>query len=82
MRADVCDLGVLDNSTMSMLMRNILLSFAHVKRDRIDEHTQEGKLLLSNVMILKKLAPRGLTMLGSIMILACKMSTAMRKRNI
>ena len=44
-RVDVCKLGVLDNSSMSTLMRNILLSFAQFERDIIVERTQEGKAI-------------------------------------
>ena len=44
-RVDVCNLGVLDNSSMSTLMRNILLSFAQFERDMIVERTQEGKAI-------------------------------------
>lgn len=44
-RVDVCNLGILDNSSMSTLMRNILLSFAQFERDMIVEHTQEGKAI-------------------------------------
>lgn len=39
----VLNLGILDNSSMSVLMRNILLSFAQFERDMIVERTQEGK---------------------------------------
>jgi DNA invertase Pin-like site-specific DNA recombinase len=44
-RVDVCSLGMLDNSSMSMLMRNILLSFAQFERDMIVERTSEGKAI-------------------------------------
>ena len=44
-RVDACNLGVLDNSSMSTLMRNILLSFAQFERDMIVERTQEGKAI-------------------------------------
>ena len=44
-RVDVCNLGILDNSSMSTLMRNILLSFAQFERDMIIERTQEGKAI-------------------------------------
>lgn len=36
-RVDVCILGILDNSSMSTQMRNILLSFAQFERDMIVE---------------------------------------------
>ena len=45
-RVDVCNLGILDNSSMSTLMRNILLSFAQFERDMIVERTQEGKAIV------------------------------------
>lgn len=44
-KVDVCNLGILDNSSMSTLMRNILLSFAQFERDMIVERTQEGKVI-------------------------------------
>ncbi len=40
---NVLNLGVLDNSSMSVFMRNILLAFAQLERDMIVERTQEGK---------------------------------------
>lgn len=42
---NVLDLGILDNSSMSTLMRNILLCFAQFERDMIVERTQEGKAI-------------------------------------
>ena len=39
-RVDVCNLGILDNGSMSTLMRNILLSFAQFEVDMIVERTQ------------------------------------------
>jgi len=44
-RVNVLNLGVLDNSSVSMLMRNILLSFAQFERDLIVERTSEGKAI-------------------------------------
>lgn len=44
-RVDVCNLGVLDNSSMSTLLRNILLSFAKFERDMIIDRTSEGKAI-------------------------------------
>ncbi len=41
----VLDLGILDNSSMSVLMRNLILSFAQFERDMIIERTQEGREL-------------------------------------
>lgn len=42
-RVEVLNIGVLDNSSVSMLFRNMLLSFAQFERDMIVERTQEGK---------------------------------------
>ena len=42
---NVLNLGILDNSSMSTLMRNILLSFAQFERDMIVERTSEGKAI-------------------------------------
>ena len=39
----VLNLGLLNNSSMSSLMRNILLAFAQWERDMIVERTSEGK---------------------------------------
>jgi len=44
-RVNVLNLGILDNSSVSTLMRNILLSFAQFERDMIVERTQEGKTI-------------------------------------
>jgi len=41
----ILNLGVLDNSSMSTFLRNILLSFAQFERDMIVERTQEGKTI-------------------------------------
>ena len=42
---DVLNLGKLSNSSVSTLMRNVLLSFAQFERDMIVERTQEGKAI-------------------------------------
>ena len=44
-KVNVLNLGILDNSSVSILMRNILLSFAQFERDMIVERTQEGKAI-------------------------------------
>lgn len=44
-RVNVCNLGVLDNSSMSVLLRNILLAFAEFERNLIVERTSEGKAI-------------------------------------
>ena len=45
MTVNVLNLGVLDNSSMSVLMRNILLSFSQFERNMIIQRTQEGKAI-------------------------------------
>jgi DNA invertase Pin-like site-specific DNA recombinase len=42
---NILNLGVLDNSSTSTLIRNVLLSFAQFERDMIVERTQEGKAI-------------------------------------
>ena len=42
---NVLNLRVLDNSSISVLMRNILLSFAQFERDMIVQRTQEGRAI-------------------------------------
>lgn len=42
---NVLNLGILSNSSVSTLMRNVLLSFAQFEREMIKERTQEGKAI-------------------------------------
>ena len=42
---NVLNVGVLSNDSVSVLLRNILLSFAQFERDMIVERTQEGKAI-------------------------------------
>ena len=42
---EVLNLGVLDNSSVSTLFRNMLLAFAQFERDMIVERTTEGKAI-------------------------------------
>ena len=42
---NVLDVGVLSNDSVSVLLRNILLSFAQFERDMIVERTQEGRAI-------------------------------------
>jgi DNA invertase Pin-like site-specific DNA recombinase len=44
-RVHILNLGVMDNTPASKLIRNIFLSFAEFERDMIVERTQEGKEL-------------------------------------
>ena len=41
----VLNVGILDNSSVSTLFRNMLLSFAQFERDMIVERTQEGRTI-------------------------------------
>lgn len=42
-KVEVLNLGILENSSVSTLFRNMLLAFAQFERDMIVERTQEGK---------------------------------------
>ena len=42
---NILNLGVLNNSSVNTLLRNVLLSFAQFERDMIVERTQEGKAI-------------------------------------
>lgn len=42
---NILNLGVLNNSSMNTLLRNVLLSFAQFERDMIVERTSEGKAI-------------------------------------
>lgn len=44
-KVEVLGVGVLDNSSVSTLFRNLLLSFAQFEREMIVERTQEGKAI-------------------------------------
>lgn len=59
-RVDVCNLGILDNSSMSTLMRNILLSFAQFERDMIVERTQKVRRLQGRIQILREVDRRSI----------------------
>ena len=42
---NVLNLGILDNSSTSILMRNVLLAFSQFEREMIVERTQEGRAI-------------------------------------
>lgn len=42
-RVNILNIGVMDNTPSSKLIRNIFFSFAEFERDMIIERTQEGK---------------------------------------
>jgi DNA invertase Pin-like site-specific DNA recombinase len=47
-RVHILNIGVLDNSPSSKLIRNIFFAFAEFERDMIVERTQEGKVIAKN----------------------------------
>lgn len=57
-RVNVLNLGILDNSSVSTLMRNILLNFAQFERDMIVECTQEGKAIARQREDLQNMIPQ------------------------
>lgn len=44
-RVNILNMGILDNTPSSRLMRNIFFAFAEYERDMIVERTQEGKAI-------------------------------------
>lgn len=44
-RVNILNIGIMDNTPASKLIRNIFLSFAEFERDMIVERTQEGKAI-------------------------------------
>ncbi len=44
-RVNILNIGVMDNTPASKLIRNIFFSFAEFERDMITERTQEGKAI-------------------------------------
>jgi DNA invertase Pin-like site-specific DNA recombinase len=47
-RVHILNIGVLDNSPSSKLIRSIFFAFAEFERDMIIERTQEGKIIAKN----------------------------------
>ena len=44
-KVNILNIGIMDNTPASKLIRNIFLSFAEFERDMIVERTQEGKAI-------------------------------------
>ncbi len=44
-KVNILNIGVMDNTPASKLIKNIFLSFAEFERDMIVERTQEGKAI-------------------------------------
>lgn len=57
-RVNILNIGILDNSPNSKLIRNIFFSFAEFERDMIYERTQEGKALARQREDFKEGRPR------------------------
>jgi len=55
---NILNIGVMDNTPASKLIRNIFLSFAEFERDMIVERTQEGKAIAKTKAGFKEGRPR------------------------
>ena len=53
-KVNILNIGVMDNTPASKLIRNIFFSFAEFERDMIIERTQEGKAIAKEKKGLKK----------------------------
>lgn len=60
-RVNVTTIGMMDNSSTSTLIRNVLLSFAQFERDMIVERTQEGKAIAKTKAGFKEGRPKEYT---------------------
>jgi len=58
---NILNIGVMDNTPSSRLIRNIFFSFAEFERDMIVERTQEGKALAKTKAGFKEGRPKGFT---------------------
>ena len=57
-RVNILNIGVMDNTPSSKLIRNIFFSFAEFERDMIVERTQEGKAIARTKAGFKEGRPR------------------------
>ena len=60
-RVNILNIGVMDNTPASKLIRNIFLSFAEFERDMIVERTQEGKAIAKTKKGFKEGRPKKYT---------------------
>ena len=60
-KVNILNIGVMDNTPSSKLIRNIFFSFAEFKRDMIVEMTQEGKAIAKTKKGFKEGRPRKYT---------------------
>ena len=64
-RVNILNIGMLDNTPNSRLIRNIFFSFAEFERDMIYERTQEGKAIAKQRQISKKVDHANIILLKS-----------------
>jgi len=60
-RVNILNMGILDNTPASKLMRNIFFAFAEYERDMIVERTQEGKEIAKTKAGFKEGRPKEFT---------------------
>jgi len=60
-RVNILNMGILDNTPSSKLMRNIFFAFAEYERDMIVERTQEGKAIAKTKAGFKEGRPKEFT---------------------
>lgn len=60
-RVNILNIGVMDNTPSSKLIRNIFFSFAEFERDMIVERTQEGKAIAKTKAGFKEGRPKKFT---------------------
>lgn len=60
-KVNILNIGVMDNTPSSKLIRNIFLSFAEFERDMIIERTQEGKAIAKTKKGFKEGRPKKYT---------------------
>lgn len=61
-KVNILNIGMMDNTPSSKLIRNIFFSFAEFERDMIVERTQEGKAIAKTKEGFKEGRPRSYTM--------------------
>lgn len=60
-RVNILNIGIMDNTPASKLIRNIFFSFAEFERDMIVERTQEGKAIAKTKVGFKEGRPKKYT---------------------
>jgi len=57
-KVNIINIGIMDNTSSSNLIRNIFFSFAEFERDMIVERTQEGKAIAKTKKRFKEGRPK------------------------